>query len=385
MRDYEKLLEFAKTDTQRKYVEAVIKSGSCGKAAEALGVNRRTVEHSMKRVASYAASAGGITTVGAPGYTVKGESLLLDDEGNVKMRWLKTDANQAKQLELFQQAIQDAFEDYKGKSIKVKRPRHTESDLLVFIPIGDAHFGMRAWGEECGQDFDLDTAERDLSKAMIRLIDSAPQAETCLIGEMGDFLHYESNKYSTPESGNVLDADTRFIHMMRIAVKVLIHSVDTALAKFDKVILRNVIGNHAPHAEKMVSLALELYYHDNKRVTIDSTATKFYYYQHGSVAIGMHHGDKIKADSLPLIMAADVPEIWGSTKHRYFYIGHIHHKTVKEHPGCIVEAFNTLAGQDAWHRASGYRAKQNISLIVHHKEYGEIERITKDISMIRGE
>jgi DNA-binding protein YbaB len=395
--DYSVLLKYAKTNTQIRVMQHLSNiqnelgftaknSDIINRATEELNMEFSGIYKHIRKMQAYAAQSGEAETRGATGYTVKGESVLVDGQGNVKQKWIKTEVDKEEKLRLFQEAITGAFEDYKGKSIKVKKnPLIFNDDLLVFIPIGDAHIGMRAWEEEVGQNFDLDIVERDLLTAMYRLIDAAPAAKTCFIGEMGDYLHYESNAYATPQSGHVLDADSRYIKMCRVGVKILIHSIQYALTKFDKVVLRNVIGNHAPHGEQMLALALDLYYHNNDRVIVETSASKNFYYQFGDVLIGLTHGDGVKHANLPLLMANDVPEMWGTSKHRYIYIGHVHHKDVKEHPGCIIESFNTLAAQDAWHRKSGYRAKQNISLIVHHKKYGEIERITKDISMIRAE
>jgi hypothetical protein len=389
MNDYEYLREFATTDRQKTVLDTLKSCKTLRAAADSMKITERGMAYNITRLKAKAAKQGvtenSKNPLIPPGYMAQGTSTLYDADGNAKLTWVKTQRDSEVQAELIREGIKEAFDEYKGKSIKVKKNKLIyNDDLLCVIPIGDAHFGMQAWGEECGEDFDLKIAERDLMAAMTRLIDSAPPAKTCLIAEMGDFLHRNDN-LNRSMSGNALDCDSRFIKMMRVATKVLIHSINEALIKFNKVILRNVVGNHAPEAEQMLGLALQLYYSNNKRVVVDTSANKFWYHQFGKVAIGLHHGDKIKTDQLPLLMAADSPEMWGSTEHRYFYIGHLHHKQVKEHPGCIVEIFNTLAGKDAWHYASGYRGKQNISLIVHHKEYGEIERITKDISMIRAE
>jgi hypothetical protein len=83
-------------------------------------------------------------------------------------------------------------------------------------------------------------------------------------------------------------------------------------------------------------------------------------------------------------MAADEPEAWGRTKHRYCYLGHVHHHDSKEYAGGIVEYFRTLATRDAWHTAQGYRAGRDMCLIVHHKEFGEIERHRVDVGSLTG-
>jgi hypothetical protein len=383
------LKPYCQTAIQLERLEACIEYKTAAKASEVLGCDYRRISESLAQIKNHARKSGfevgGESFKPIIGHFVKGESALVGADGQTRMKWIKTDTNKELQLEQLHKSISQAFGDFKGSSEVQPEPEHTIDDLMVFIPIGDAHTGMLSWDEETGNNFDLAIAEDLLCTAMGRLIESAPNAGTCFIADMGDFLHRNDNKNATPASGNVLDVDGRSIKMMRIAVKILIHSVDLALKKFNKVILRNVCGNHSPEGEQMLALAMELYYHNNDRVTVESSPNKFYYHQFGKVLIGLCHGDKVKHGELPMIMAADVPKMWGDTTFHYFYIGHVHHQSTKEYQGCSVESFNTLTPNDAWHHGSGYRARKNIKLLVMHKKYGEIERITKDVSMIMGE
>ena len=73
-------------------------------------------------------------------------------------------------------------------------------------------------------------------------------------------------------------------------------------------------------------------------------------------------------------MAADRPEDWGSSTHRYWWTGHIHHDRVVDHTGCRVESFRVLAPGDAWHNESGYRAARDMKAVVLHKIHGEVAR-----------
>jgi hypothetical protein len=50
----------------------------------------------------------------------------------------------------------------------------------------------------------------------------------------------------------------------------------------------------------------------------------------------------------------------------------------------VVEAFRTLAARDAWHAGQGYRAGRDMRLLVHHKDFGEVERHRCDIAMLGG-
>lgn len=382
------LKPYCQTKIQLERLEAVIQHGKQTIAAEKLGCDKRRISETISQIKSHARKQG-YEVGGKPfqpilGHFVKGESALVDSDGITRMKWVKTDTNKELQLEQLRTEIVNVFSEYQGKSVDAGLPQEqTRDDLLCVIPLGDAHISMLAWAPETGEDFDLYIAEQDLCTAFERLIEAAPYASTCIIADMGDYFHRNNNKNTTPESGNVLDCDSRFQKMIRVGVKIMIHAVNEAMKKFDKVIVRNVLGNHAPEAEQMLQVALELYYHNNDRVYVDISPNKFWYYPFGNTLLGLCHGDKVKQDQLPMIMAADVPELWGKSLFRYWLTGHWHSQVVKEYQGCSVEVFNNLAPNDAWHHASGYRSRCNLKLLTYHKNYGEIERITKDISMIR--
>ena len=130
-------------------------------------------------------------------------------------------------------------------------------------------------------------------------------------------------------------------------------------------------------------MALEAFFHAEPRVTIDTSPSLYRYHLHGKVLIGAHHGHGAKQADLPLLMAVDRSAEWGASTIRYVYIGHIHHDTVKEVQGVRVESLRTLAGKDAWHAGKGYRALRDMRVIVHHAEFGEIERHTCNVAMIQ--
>ena len=73
-------------------------------------------------------------------------------------------------------------------------------------------------------------------------------------------------------------------------------------------------------------------------------------------------------------MAADRAKDWGETRHRFWYMGHVHHASMKEYPGVIVESFGTLASNDAYATAGGWRSRQSMCAPVLHREHGECAR-----------
>ncbi len=385
----EALREFA-TEAQEKVLDAVINcSGNKTQAAKTLKINIRSVQRTIKAIEKKAAMQGhspehDMTKPAAPGFAISGTSTLYDVDGNIKIQWVKTQLNKEKYLDAVKEALLDVFDEYEGKSQKIRAPIiFGHKDLLAVYPMGDPHLGMYAWADECGEDFDCDIAKKNLCDAVDNLVDRSPPAHTAIILNLGDFFHADNQSNQTSQSGNSLDVDSRWARVIKIGVQAMIQCVYSALKKHKKVVVRNVIGNHDDHSSQMLSIAMDLFFSNNPRVVVDDSPSHFWYYQHGKVLLGSTHGDMAKPDKLEGIMAADKKVEWGQTDYRYWLTGHIHNQQVKEFAGCVWESFRTLAAKDAWHSAMGYRAGRDMKAIIYHKDFGEVERHTMSIAMLK--
>ena len=163
----------------------------------------------------------------------------------------------------------------------------------------------------------------------------------------------------------------------------MVACIEKVAAKHEFVTVRIVRGNHDTHGSYALSLALSMYFRNQPRINVVVNGNAHWYFEFGKVLIGLTHGDTSKASDMPGIMAADKAEAWGRTLYRYWYHGHIHNKKVSEGYGALVESFRTLAGKDAWHSAEGYRSGQDMNMIVHHREFGEIMRTRADLRLVR--
>jgi len=240
---------------------------------------------------------------------------------------------------------------------------------------------MYAWWQDAGADFDLKLAEKLTCDAVDRLVASAPEGSTGLLLNLGDMFHADNQKNVT-QSGHQLDVDGRWPLVQQVGLRAMIHCIRRMLEKHSTVIVRINKGNHDGHSSYALSLMLSCYFHEDPRVKVDLSPSVCWYYRFGAVNIGSTHGDTIKGKDMGAVMAADKPKEWGATTHRYWYVGHVHHKDVKEYPGVIVEYVRTLAARDAWHQGQGYRAGRDMQLIVHHRKFGEIERHRCDVGML---
>jgi len=100
-------------------------------------------------------------------------------------------------------------------------------------------------------------------------------------------------------------------------------------------------------------------------------------FKYGNNLIGTTHGDGAKIEHLPLLLATEFPILWSETKHRYIYSHHIHHKTSKDFIGVTFETLRSPSGSDSWHQKMGYTGvPKAVEGYVHHKEFGQIARLT---------
>lgn len=373
--------------SEREAAEAMLFHGSVAAAAEALGVTPMGLRGRLSELARRAARAGwapgsDMTKAAPQGFAVKGVSSYYDGEGNLRGQWVKTKRDEEQKFELLVDALQTIAEPFKGAADPVAVPQASENDLLCIYPMGDPHLGMFAWAAETGADFDLTIAERNLVTAVDQLVALAPPAREALIINLGDFFHSDNGSNRTARSGHALDVDTRWAKVLSVGIRAMRRCIDRALAHHEHVTVVCEIGNHDDHSAMMLALCLSNYYEREPRVTIDTSPAKFHWHRFGLNLIGITHGDTVKAQNLPGVMAVDRASDWGETKYRYWYTGHVHHESVKEYPGCVVETFRTLAPRDAWHAAAGYRSGQDMRMDVLHRTRGRINRHVVGIDML---
>lgn len=382
----EKIAELA-TGRQLEYYKALCETGTLAKVAKAFGVSNASVQKSMSYLKKKAAASGLIDNHtmdagAAPGYKIKGTSTLYDDAGNPKLVWVKTNEVMSSLEDKVNELLNILRDQVPVRDYCIEEPAVCMEDLMSVYPMGDPHLGMYAWAEESGENFDCDVCEQQIIQAVDRLVDTQPASCTGRIHNLGDFFHSDTEDAVTRRSGNHLDVDGRWGRVLRIGVRMMTHCIDRCLEKHQRVEVVNVCGNHDDQTSYCLSIILAEHYHDEPRVFIDTTYSKFHYKEFGKVLIGCNHG-MTKPQALQEVMACDQAEAWGRTKFRYWHVGHIHHMQVKEVGGVVVEAFRSLKAKDAHEAGAGYRAGRDMHAILFHREWGLIERHVVCAAMLK--
>lgn len=381
----EALKTWAETPAQMRAIDAILtNNGSVRAAARDLGVHHSTVQETLRRVQTKAASKGyspshGINDVVPDPFVLKGQSVLsrinADGTRTPKLIWNKTRLDDVVWLENVKAGV-EAFVREQDPIVSVgKPPRSRDQDIIPWIQIGDAHLGMLAHEAETGANFDLKIAKRELLTAIFMLIDESEPTERLVINDLGDFTHYENMAGVTEASGHALDYDGRFPKMIEVYSEIMRAIVDKALtkAKFVDVIVNQ--GNHSRTNDVWMAVLLRSVYGHTGRVNVLNNRSPFIGYRMGRTFVMTHHSDTAKPNRLASVMATDFARDWGETDYRYIDIGHIHHNMVsKEHPGVQIESWNILAPKDKWAHDGGYRARQSISIVERSRTYGEQRR-----------
>lgn len=359
--------------TDKELCEAYNEFGSIRKVADKFGMNYESVRPRLKRherkdpAVRDAMNAIGTELIprmvyykthktGEPTYTV----LLKPDENK-------------EQFDLTEHLI-ERFQDIPAAP-KIKPNKSANKDLLTIYPIFDAHIGMRAWGEEVGEDWDSEIAVDYITKGIAECVDQSPASDTAIIINGGDMLHADNDNNETPRNKHKLDTDSRHYKTIDTVVQLSITMIEMAARKHKKVVYRALRGNHDEHSHTNVTFALYYRYINNPNIIIEKNPADFFIHEFGKVMIAAHHGDKAKPQQLVLHAADEWPEMWGRTRYRYYYIGHQHHKQFHDIGGMSVEMLRASTKRDSYSHSHAYCGRSELRAITYHREKGEKGRV----------
>lgn len=372
------------TARQWEILQAIDEHGSQQAAARAIGVANNAVHEqyhaAKKKLAALGRAPGHFNDGVAPGYRM-GKVTVQRGPGGVERIWERQHPD-AGSLQAIMQAHIDGARDEIPRLKALRSISRCDEDLLTIYPVGDPHAGLYAWEDETGAKFDLAEFERVQCAAIDALIRSTPPSALAIFNDKGDSTHADNNKNRTPRSGHELDVHGRHGEVMRLSIRVKRYQIARLLEKHAKIIVRVDPGNHDPETALHLALVLEALYEHEPRVEVITSPNPYWYFLFGNNLIGTCHGDGAKGKDLPGVMAHDAREWWGLAEYCVWFVGHVHHKDIKEYTGCTVEYMRTLAASDRHHHGAGYRSRRTLEAITLHKLDAEVERHTCSLARL---
>ena len=242
----------------------------------------------------------------------------------------------------------------------IKRPERRGPAHLYELAVPDVHLGKAAWAMETGGTYNMNIAEglfRDALRELAALA-SGFEIEQILLPLGNDLMHVDGLKGTTSRGTAVFPEGSGRQHFRR--VRYMIREAVDKLVQVAPVKLIFIPGNHDEAAVFYLNEALADWYHRNPNVEVVNSAMTRQYIRFGCNLLGFVHGHQEKHNDLPMLMAAEVPELWAKTTVHEFHMGHYHVKKetkylpVHELGGVRLRILPSLSAADAWHNSKGY-------------------------------
>lgn len=301
---------------------------------------------------------------------------------DVKHFWFKSEHfslfvdNKTNLFEVFRNDLIDYIDKKKPVYPKLKYPKFKESNLFVINP-ADIHIGKLASEYETNSPHNNALIIERVKSGVLGLLQKASgfNIDKILFVIGNDILHVDNTKRTTT-SGTPQDTDGMWYENFLLAQRLYIDLIEI-LIQVAPIHIQYDPSNHDYTNGFFLAQNIEAWFRNHPNITFNVGIAHRKYFEYGENLIGTSHGDGAKEADLPILMAQEAPNYWAKSKHRYFYISHIHHKKSKDYGSVCVESFRSPSGTDSWHHRNGYQhAPKAVEGFIHHKTDGQIARIT---------
>lgn len=302
-------------------------------------------------------------------------------DGLVVQEWVRHDVD-AESAQARLRAMALGLTDALPRAEPVTAPRGLNEKLLCQYTVTDLHLGLLSWKDESGADYDLKIAEDLILKWFRASIEGSPPAKYAILAQLGDFMHYDSMEAKTPTSGHVLDSDSRFQKIARVAVRVVRKIIAMLLEKHEFVKVVMADANHDPVSATLMREWMSAHYDEEPRIEVDTSATTYYYHEFGNVSLFYHHGHRRNVKDVDSVFAGKFREVYGRTKYSYAHVGHLHSDELKTTNLMKVERHETLAAPSSYEAAGGWISGRSAKVITYHSDYGKVGEEVRTPEMV---
>lgn len=310
-------------------------------------------------------------------------------KGNWSSAWIKEDnVSMYVRNDMPQQSIEDllaesikAMQAHKVKYPTIKRKKIAEPHLLVIDP-ADVHIGKLSLAVETGEDYNIEIAKQRCIEGVEGLIEKSQgfPIEKVMLVVGNDILHFDNAKRTTT-SGTPQDTDGQLHQIYLEGLNLYVQLIERLMQIADVQVVYNP-SNHDYTSGYMLAQTLAAWFRLSKNVTFDVSIRHRKYTRYGDNLIATSHGDGAKHADMPMLMAAEADE-WSSTKFRYIYLHHLHHRKVTKWqaagdlPGVTLQILRSPSATDGWHDRNGYTGSPKaVEGFIHHKSNGQVATLT---------
>lgn len=275
----------------------------------------------------------------------------------------------------FKDDIINSLKEHSPKYKAIKRAKQKDGHLLVIDP-ADVHIGKLCSEFETGEEYNSQKAVNRVLEGVDGILNKSNGFNIDKINLIlgNDILHVD-NPQNTTTSGTRQDVDGMFYDNFLMAKQLYVDVIEKLINIADVHCTFNP-SNHDYMSGWLLAEIIQTHFKDCKNISIDSGIKHRKYFMYGKNLIGTTHGDGAKQIDLGSLMSVEAKHYWAISEHRYFYTHHIHHKTSKEMINVMIESLRSPSPADSWHHRNGYINNPAIEGFIHHKEHGQVARLT---------
>lgn len=340
--------------------------------------NGRSIRKARERWASEGTQVGQILKDKGHDPSQWSHAWVKSKEGTVFIK----NTNGLVKHEDFREDLLQSLKSYSPNFDKIKRDKVSDGHCLV-LDIADLHIGKLASATESGEKYNVQKAVELATEGVAGILQKAEgfNIDQIVFVIGNDVLHID-NPAGTTTSGTKQDVDGMWYDNFMAAKDLYIAIIERLVTEWDVHVMHNP-SNHDYMTGFMLADTVYSWFRNHPNITFDVSMAHRKYYQYGNNLLGTSHGDGAKMPDMPLLMANESKEMWSSTKFRYIYLHHIHHMrkinflSGQDYHGATVEYLRSVSYTDSWHHRKGYQhVPKCVTGFVHHKEFGQVARLT---------
>lgn len=276
----------------------------------------------------------------------------------------------------FKENLIDEISKWSPNYPKISRSNYDDPHCMVFSP-ADIHIGKLCSSFETGDEYNSQIAVKRVMDGLHGLLSKSSgfDLDKIIFIAGNDILHIDTPRRTTT-SGTPQDTDGMWYDNFVMAKRLLVDIIETLVTVANVEVHFNP-SNHDFMSGFMLFDSVSAWFRNNDQVEFFGDMSHRKYTTYGNNLIGMTHMDGAKREDLPLLMAHEAADHWAFCKHRYIYGHHVHHKTSKDIMSVCVETLRSPSGTDSWHHRNGYQfAPKAVEAFIHHKDNGQVARLT---------
>lgn len=245
---------------------------------------------------------------------------------------------------------------------------------IAVLSLRDTHFGMFTNAPEPYDTYSLEEATQAYVEAGVHLIDNATEfgAGTLVIPFGSDMLHVDGAGNTTTR-GTPQEVSGPWYEAFAAAMKALNEVIDYALSEGLWVILVLEPGNHDANLALAMGEGIKAKW--DGRVSYIGGQEGVKRVTFGNTHLFFHHGDSIKPEDYPRLIANDHPDTVGNGHYVEVLSGHLHHRrrSVLGSSGDYLEAGSlvhritpALCPSSNWAERMGFRSDSGSQLTLYN-------------------